>query len=53
MDAEREIICVCLSQIVEIEPSVVELADLPAGWWAIRESPGSPWIREKIPDDEL
>lgn len=53
VDADHEIICVCLSHIVEIEPSVMILADLPVGWWAVRESPDSPWIREQIPDDEL
>jgi hypothetical protein len=53
VDAEREIVCVCLSHILEIEPSVVELADLPVGWWAVRESLVSPWVREQIPDDEL
>jgi hypothetical protein len=52
-DAEREIICVCLSHIVDIEPSVIELADLPIGWWAVRKSLDSPRVREKIPDEEL
>lgn len=53
VDAEREITCVCLSHIVDIEPAVIELADLPIGWWAVRKSLDSPWVREKIPDDEL
>ena len=40
---------VCLSHIVELDPSVLELADLPPGWEATRESPGKPWIRR--PDE--
>ncbi len=53
VNAEREITCVCLSHIFDVEPSVIALADLPIGWWAVRESPDAPWVREKIPDDEL
>ena len=37
---------VCLHNIVELNPSVTELADLPEGWGAIRESVNSPWQRE-------
>ena len=38
---------VCLGSIVETHPSVVELADLPAGWQASRNTPGEPWRRKK------
>jgi hypothetical protein len=53
VDAEREIACVCLSHIVEIEPAVRELADIQLGWWAVRETASSPWVREQIPSEEL
>lgn len=36
---------VTLQQIVENHLSVIELADLPMGWRAIREAPGQPWKR--------
>jgi hypothetical protein len=36
---------VALSEIVEHDPSVSELADLPCGWFADRDTVGSPWRR--------
>ena len=36
-----------LSTIVKIDPSILELADLPEGWIAERESPKDPWRRFK------
>lgn len=38
---------ISLRTAVEIEPSLVELADLPLGWYAYREAVGSRWIREQ------
>jgi len=40
----------CLQHIVEMHPSVAELADLPRGWQAIRDAPGEPWQRFESPD---
>jgi hypothetical protein len=37
-----------LDEIVYRDPSVVELADLPLGWSAIRDSITSPWKRQPI-----
>lgn len=37
---------VCLEHPINMDPSVSELADLPAGWHAIRESPRHAWRRE-------
>ena len=51
--AEREIACVCLSHIVEVDPAVCELADIQPGWWAVRDTVASPWVRESIPPEEL
>lgn len=53
VDAEREITCVGLSHIVDADPTVCELADIQPGWWAIRETTSSGWVRELIPEEEL
>ena len=34
-----------LFEIVELDPSVLELADLPPGWLATREGSNQPWVR--------
>lgn len=36
---------VALREIVELDPSTMELADLPEGWEASREFVGGPWTR--------
>lgn len=36
----------CLHQVVELDPSLIELADLPLGWLAEREKPGAAWVRQ-------
>jgi len=38
---------VALSTIVELDPSVSSLADLPLGWSASRDSCAGPWRRAK------
>jgi hypothetical protein len=46
---------VCLEEIVQLDPTVLEVADLEPGWQAIRESVGSPWSRRlhpPVPEDE-
>ena len=46
---------VCLEQIVRLDPTVLEVADLPPAWQALRERVGGKWSRRKhtpIPDDE-
>ena len=40
-------VLVALQEIVKHDPTVSELADLPLGWFAQRESVGSPWRRSK------
>ena len=39
---------VALYEIVQIDPSVNALADLPIGWIATRKSPESPWRRSSV-----
>jgi hypothetical protein len=42
---------VSLETIVKHDPTVLELADLPPGWRAIRSKVGSSWRRELRPPD--
>jgi hypothetical protein len=43
----------CLHRMVEKDPTLEELADLPKGWYAERAVPGEPWERfEKEPEEE-
>jgi hypothetical protein len=38
--------------LVDLHPEVAELADLPPGWAAEREQPGTVWHRsERAPDE--
>jgi hypothetical protein len=37
-----------LDEIVSCDPGMVELADLPPGWSAIRDSITAPWKRQPI-----
>lgn len=42
----------CLHHMVEKDPTLTELADLPKGWFAERQAPGEPWERfESDPED--
>jgi hypothetical protein len=45
---------VSLEEMLQREPGLAELADLPLGWCAWRETAQSPWVREPSPveDDE-
>jgi hypothetical protein len=42
-----------LRQIVLLDPTLRQLADLPAGWCAWRAAPEEPWQREElVPEEE-
>ena len=41
---------ISLEEAVELDPSVLQVADLPLGWHAWRASVEEAWIREIIPD---
>jgi hypothetical protein len=46
---------VSLEEIVRLDPTVLEIADLPPGWQAIRERVGGSWTRRAhppVPEDE-
>jgi len=38
-----------VEHVIERDSSLLELADLPAGWWARRDSEETPRIREPMP----
>jgi hypothetical protein len=42
---------VTLASIVDLDPSVASLADLPPGWRAWRRSKFGPWTKEPNPRD--
>ena len=37
---------IALSEAVQLDPSILQVADLPVGWRAWRDSPEDAWIRE-------
>ena len=41
-----------LDYALGLDKSIAELADLPLGWCAWREAPGSPWTREPSAADD-
>jgi hypothetical protein len=46
---------VSLEEIAQLDPTVLEVADLPPGWQAIRKRVGGAWTRRQhppVPDDE-
>lgn len=47
-----EAIIVGLAEIVEHDPSVKEVAELPFGWCACRESPDSEWVWVPYEEDD-
>lgn len=41
---------VCLSAVPQIDPSVLEIADLEPGWIATRTDINAPWVRQPNPE---
>ena len=35
----------CMMCLIDLHPELAQLADLPPGWSAEREAPGTPWLR--------
>jgi hypothetical protein len=44
---EDDAVLVCLGEMVQFDPSLGELADLPEGWYAWRTAASEPWQRAK------
>lgn len=43
---------VCLGCMIDRDTSLMQLADLPEGWLAHRDSPAAPWSREEYEDSD-
>ena len=43
---EADAMMVSLEEVYELDPAIGELADLPPGWRAVRESRGGEWVVE-------
>jgi hypothetical protein len=43
---------VCFEHVVEWEPAILSLYDLPRGWCAERDSASEEWQRKELPPDE-
>lgn len=43
---------VCLGCMVEADPTVGDLSEMPPGWCATRQSPRGEWIQELYQDSE-
>jgi hypothetical protein len=42
---------VCLEEIVRLDPTILDVADLPPGWQAVRDEVGGRWTRRLHPPD--
>lgn len=49
---EEDAAIVGLAEMMEHDPTLYELADLPLGWRAWRLAPGTRWYRGPIPPEE-
>jgi len=45
---EEDVILVSLSRIVTVDPTVLDIVDLPPGWTATRNCKEDPWVRSPI-----
>ena len=52
LNPPSEFVHVCMSHPVNSDPSVLELADLPPGWCAWRDSLDAPWSRGPLGEAE-
>jgi hypothetical protein len=51
-EREEEIVLVHLSHVLDWDPTVRTLEELPGGWKAWRESVDDEWTREPTPPDQ-
>jgi hypothetical protein len=45
----KDAMLVCLEEVVKIDPTVMEVADIPPGWQAVRKSANASWQRRLNP----
>ena len=48
---ESDVALVALAEILELDPTVKLLADLPLGWHAWRQNTANSWVREPLPEN--
>jgi hypothetical protein len=41
-------VVLCLEEVLQLDSSISQLADLPLGWRAWREDVNQPWMREPM-----
>ena len=46
----KDAMVIALSKMIEIDPSLAELHDLPFGWIAIRDTVNADWVRSQRED---
>lgn len=49
---ENDVMIVAMEDVIALDPSLSEIADLEPGWSAFRDSPDDPWEFEEDTDDE-
>lgn len=48
----KDLKLVCLGCMVEADPTIGELSEMPPGWCATRQFPGAEWIQEPYQEHE-
>ncbi len=46
----KDLRLVAMEEVLAIDPTIVEIADLPIGWSASRSHVGAKWVRYEDPD---
>lgn len=50
-DDPQNPVVLCLHHLIDLDPTLQELSDLPLNWQAWRSAPGAPWERGPRPSD--
>jgi hypothetical protein len=45
-------VLLCLHHVIDNDPALAELAELPLGWQAERAKPGEPWMKQRRDQDD-
>jgi len=52
-DYRKVIMIVGLGEIIKRDKTILELADMPAGYFAVRDKKGDKWTVDKMMDSEV
>ena len=47
-----DLVPICLGHVLELDPTIGEIADMGPGWKAFRDSAHAPWQREFHPESD-